>query len=285
MFLVVFNGFLSVSLEKVGFFGIKNAIPKGSLIKGFALQISIDQKDWYKPKHGPRYQQLHRYLADQILSGDLQPNVQLPTERLFAEKAQISRVTVRQAIAKLVSDGLVEQRRGAGSFVLPQAQKLEQSLSSLVSFTETMQARGKSSESTVLSHGMFTPTPDEVVSLGLGSGVRVARIERLRSSDGMMMAIEESSLPENILHQPEKVKTSLYAVLRAEGRAPTRALQRVTAINLTAKEARLLKMAEGAAALKIVRVGYLASGRPIELTRGIYRSDIYDFVTELRLEA
>ena len=93
-----------------------------------ALQISIDQKDWDKPKHGPGYQQLHRYLADQILSGDLQPNVQLPTERLFAQEAQISRVTVRQAIAQLVSDGLVEQRRGAGSFVLQQAQKLEQSL-------------------------------------------------------------------------------------------------------------------------------------------------------------
>ena len=43
-------------------------------------------------------------------------------------------------------------------------------------------------------------------------------------------------------------------------------------------------MREGDAALKIVRTGYLGSGRPIELTEGIYRSEVYDFVTELRIE-
>jgi GntR family transcriptional regulator len=72
--------------------------------------------------------------------------------------------------------------------------------------------------------------------------------------------------------------------LRKNGRAPSRAIQRVTAINLQPTEARLLKMAEGAAVLKIVRIGYLASGRPIKLTEGIYKSEIYDFVTELRIK-
>jgi GntR family transcriptional regulator len=46
-----------------------------------------------------------------------------------------------------------------------------------------------------------------------------------------------------------------------------------------------LKLAAGTAVLQIDRTGFLASGRPIEFTRGLYRSDIYDFVAELRLEA
>ena len=120
------------------------------------------------------------------------------------------------------------------------------------------------------------------MALGLSSSERVARIERLRSADGLAMAVEWSSLPEEILPDPELVQTSLYAVLRATGHAPARAVQRVTAVNLTSDQARLLNLADGAAVLRIDRTAYLASGRPIEFTRGLYRSDIYDFIAESR---
>ena len=120
------------------------------------------------------------------------------------------------------------------------------------------------------------------MALGLTSVQRVARIERLRSADGQAMALEWSTLPEDILPDPFSVQTSLYAVLRAAGVAPVRAVQRVTAVNLAPGEADLLNLAAGSAVLRIDRTGYLASGRPIEFTRGLYRSDIYDFIAESR---
>jgi GntR family transcriptional regulator len=80
------------------------------------------------------------------------------------------------------------------------------------------------------------------------------------------------------------VETSLYAILRERDCAPARAIQRITALNLGPDEARLLNLAVGAAVLRIDRTAYVPSGRPIEFTRGLYRSDLYDFVTELRLE-
>lgn len=239
---------------------------------------------WYRDGRGPRYLQLYRHIAAAIASGRLEPDAQLPAERDLADLAEVSRVTVRKAVAHLVSDGVIEQRRGAGSFVRPAPPKLEQSLSSLVSFTENMMARGKTSSSVVLAQGLFTPSPDELIALGMASHDRVARVERLRSADGVPMALERSSLPQDILPHPEAVETSLYAVLRAHGRAPTRAIQRVMAVNLSPHEAQLLNMAEGAAALRIDRTAYLATGRPIEFTRGLYRSEIYDFVAELRLD-
>ena len=61
-----------------------------------------------------------------------------------------------------------------------------------------------------------------------------------------------------------------------------RAIQRITAVNIGAQEARLLNLPEGTAVLRIDRTGYLASGRPVEFTRGLYRPDIYDLVAELR---
>lgn len=239
---------------------------------------------WFRQGQGPRYRQLYRHLTDAILSGDLAPDSQLPPERDLADLADVSRVTVRKAVGQLVSDGLVEQRRGAGSFVRPAAPRAEQSLSSLVSFTENMQARGLVASSVVLSAGLHMPSPSEMVALGLASHDQVARVERLRSANGVPMAIERSSLPADILPRPDEVETSLYAILRRDDCAPTRALQRVSALSVAGQDAQRLALPDGAAVLQIDRTGYLSSGRPIEFTRGLYRSDMYDFVSELRLD-
>ena len=238
---------------------------------------------WHLPGRGPRYAQLQRHIAAAIRDGLLQAGAQLPPERELAERAGISRVTVRKAIGALVAEGLIEQRRGAGSFVREAEPPPQHSLSLLVSFTENMRARGKIPSSRVLEQGLFVPTPQELMTLGLGTGERVARVRRLRSADGVPMAIETSALPEDILPRPEQVRTSLYEVLRAAGRGPTRANQRISAINLGEAEARLLEMPPGAAVLLIDRTAYLGSGRPIEFTRGLYRPDLFDFVTELRM--
>lgn len=244
----------------------------------------FDPDEWFRQGRGPRYQQLHRHIAAAIRAGTLVPNDQLPPERELAQRADISRVTVRKAVAQLVAEGLIEQRQGAGSFVSAAGPRLEQSLSSLVSFTENMQARGVSSSSKVLSRGLFTPNTEEIVALGLSSYDKVARLNRLRHAGDSPMALEYSSIPRDILPHPEEVGSSLYELLRRTGQAPSRAIQRVTALNLTAADADLLDLPEGTAVLQIVRTGYLGSGRPIELTRGLYRSDIYDFVSELRLD-
>jgi GntR family transcriptional regulator len=240
---------------------------------------------WYRPGHGPRYSQLQRHIAAAVSAGILETGAQLPPERELAELAEVSRVTVRKAVAQLVQEGVLEQRRGAGTFVRPPPPKLEHSLSALMSFTEYMRQRGKTSSSQILRRGLFLPTPDEQIALGLPGSERVARVERLRSADGLPMAIEWSSLPQDILPEPERVETSLYDVLRALGNAPVRAVQRITAVNLAPADATLLHLPEGAAMLRIDRTAYLPSGRPVEFTRGLYRSDIYDFVAELRLEA
>lgn len=248
------------------------------------LAAELDQVRWYRDGRGPRYKQLYRHIGGLVSSGNLTVDDQLPSEREIAELANVSRVTVRKAIAELVSDGLIEQRQGAGSFVLGNTDRFEQSLSSLVSFTENLQARGITSSSRVILKGLFRPTATEAMVLGLSPHNQVARIHRLRSGDGVPMALEYSSLPEDVLPRPDKIDLSLYELLRARGTAPTRAIQRVTAVNATAPVAEHLGLAEGAAVLQIERTAYLASGRPIEFTSGLYRSEIYDFVSELRLD-
>lgn len=121
------------------------------------------------------------------------------------------------------------------------------------------------------------------MALGLGGGDRVARLERVRRSDGVPLAIERASLPVDVLPDPGEVETSLYAVLQRRGLRPVRAVQRITAANLSARDADLLEVAPGVAGLKIERIGYLPSGRLVEFTRSLYRGDAYDFAVELKL--
>ncbi len=238
---------------------------------------------WQQANGGPRYLQLSRHIANAIKAGTLAGESPLPSEREMASLTGLSRVTIRKAIEVLVQEELVNPRHGSGNFVATKVEKLEHSLSKLTSFTEDMRRRGKSSSSETISVGLFTPSPEEMMALGLGAGDLVARTERLRRADGVPMAIECSALPPDILPDPEAVDTSLYKVLAERGLKPVRALQRISAARLTAGQAKLLELDLHDPALKIARTGYLGSGRIIELTTGIYRGDAYDFIAELQL--
>ncbi|WP_444667718.1 GntR family transcriptional regulator [Cereibacter changlensis] len=235
------------------------------------------------PGAGPLYLQLQRRIAEAIASGRLAPGDSLPAERDMATMTGLSRVTVRKAVQALVLSGQLVQRRGSGTFVAHKVEKLEQALSLLTSFTEDMQRRGRTVESVWLSRAVHSPSPEEVMALGLGADDRAARLARVRRSDGIPLAIERASLSTAFLPNPEVVETSLYGVLEARGLRPTRAVQRISAANLGPRDAELLEVAEGVAGLKIERVSYLPSGQVIEFTRSLYRGDAYDFAVELKL--
>ncbi|MDR7124301.1 GntR family transcriptional regulator [Pseudotabrizicola sp. 4114] len=232
---------------------------------------------------GPLYLQLQKRLAEAISSGRLAAGDSLPAERDMASMTGLSRVTVRKAVQALVANGQLVQRRGSGTFVAPKVERLEQALSLLTSFTEDMARRGKSVESVWLSRQIATPSPEEVMALGLGIGDRVARLERVRRSDDVPLAIERASLSTATLPDPALVETSLYAMLESRGLRPVRAVQRISAANLGGRDAELLGVPVGAAGLRIERIGYLPSGRVVEFTRSLYRGDAYDFAVELTL--
>ena len=234
---------------------------------------------------GPLYLRLRRSIEDAVRSGLISPGDALPSERDIAATADVSRVTVRKAVQNLVADGILIQRHGSGTVVAPHVERVEQSLSSLTSFTEDMARRGRTLTSEWLDRGLYDPSPEETVILGLGSSEKVARIARLRIANGTPLAIERAAIAASILSDPDAVGASLYEKLEQTGHRPVRAIQRIAAVNLTEADAELLEVPAGAASLRIERTSYLASGRIVEFTRSIYRGDAYDFVAELRLQS
>ena len=226
----------------------------------------------------PRYKALAETLARRIDAGEFAAGEALPAERQLAEDFGVSRVTVRSAIEQLAGDGLVEQRRGSGTYV---TRRVSQPLSVLTSFSEDVAARGMVAEQRLVSSGKGVASPEEVIGLGLAPGAPVTRIVRLRSADGQPLAIEASTIVQEALPEPELTEGSLYAAMARRGLRPVRAVQRLTAIPIDARAAALLDVEPGAPGLLITRVGFAAGDRAVEFTRSTFRGDRWDFVTEL----
>jgi GntR family transcriptional regulator len=236
-----------------------------------------------RAERGPLFEAVSAELKREIASGRFAAADLLPGERELSEILRVSRTTLRRAIAGLVEEGVLFHRHGAGTFVRRKAPHVEQALSRLTSFTEDMRSRGFAASSREIERGVFLPTPEEAMMLGVSPRDSVFRLTRLRLADGVPMAMERAVVPVRFLPDPGRVGDSLYAALEAEGWRPVRALQRLRAVVLGAAEAPLLEVPEGSAALDIHRIAYLADGRCVEYTRSFYRSDTYDFVAELTL--
>src|SRR5579872_1801797 len=68
----------------------------------------------------PLYRQMYEQLREAILTGTLPESTRLPPERAMAQRLNVNRGTVVHAYRELVADGLIEQRIGSGSRVVPQ---------------------------------------------------------------------------------------------------------------------------------------------------------------------
>jgi len=115
----------------------------------------------------PLYMQLAHKLAQAIRQGEYHADEALPSERVLSETLELSRVTARKAIDRLVEQGLIIRKRGSGNYIAP---KLEQPLSRLTSFSEELHQRGFKPSSRWLTRGFTPAAPDEQLSLGLGTG-------------------------------------------------------------------------------------------------------------------
>lgn len=239
-----------------------------------SLEIKVDLND-----NSPLYMQIARKLSDDVRNGRYQVDQALPSERTLSELLDVSRVTARKAIDQLVEQGLVVRRRGSGNYIAP---RIEQPLSNLSSFSEQLQQRGYRPGSRWLKRDIVSASAEEQLSLALSPNTKVARLERLRLADDVVMAYEVSVLPHSIVADPQAIGASLYEYLSSIGRAPVRALQHIRAMNAGAVLAGQLGVPEGQAVLFITRIAYLESGQAVELTHSYCRSDHYDFVAEMR---
>jgi GntR family transcriptional regulator len=231
----------------------------------------------------PKARQVYLALREKIASGSLGADDPLPGEQALASEHSVSRVTVRRALAGLESEGLINRRRGAGTFVAePRAAKplvvnLADVLSNLV-------AMGRSTDVRLLSFGYQEPSAAVAESLRLRKGERVQRSVRVRIIDGEPFSYLTTHVPERIgvtYTEPELASKPLLALLERSGVSVDRATQEIGAVLASPEAATALNVDIGSALIALTRVVYDGKGRGVEHLHALYRPDRYAFRMDL----
>lgn len=227
----------------------------------------------------PLYKRLKAAIETAILSNALKSGAVLPGERVLAETLSLSRVTVRKALALLEEEGFLNRRHG---FKTEIGSRVEKSLATLTSFSEDIIARGLVPGCIWLSKQISRPSPAEVMALGVAGNSNVLRMKRIRTADGVPIALETSTVPVRFLPSADIVNDSLYEALEARGFLPQRAVQRMRSRGASEEDAQHLGCSVGAPLLMTERRCFLADGQIVEYCESRYKGDVYDFVFELR---
>jgi GntR family transcriptional regulator len=234
----------------------------------------------------PFYAQIADRIRAKVQSGDWLPREQIPTEADLCEQYQVSRITVRRAIAELVQEGYLVRYAGRGTFVAEP--RLEQRISHLTSFTQDMEARGMRSGARVLKFEVVEPPSAVPWAFPLCDTKKVILLRRLRLADGEPLALENSYLCWDLcasLLEEDLQERSLYALLIRKCKIiPSRAVQQWTAIACPKEEARLLGILKGQPVLHIYRTTFSQDDLPFEWVESYYRGDKYSFQAEMQAE-
>ena len=220
----------------------------------------------------PLHSQLGAVIRSLIVEGVLQPGSQLPTEAQLQEHFCVSRSVVRQALAALGSEGLVQRGRGRGSVVsaLGEHHRLVQRISGL---STQISNAGADVFTAVLA---LTPEQNAAASKALG-GSDVVGIRRLRSSATGPLAVIHTWLPQSIgasLTVAELTDASLHAVLRSRlGVSIVSGRRQVRAVAATNGLAHLLQVSEGEPLLLLEGTSLDDNGTAIEMFSTWHRAD------------
>lgn len=220
-----------------------------------------------------RHQQIEDHLRGLVARGG--PGDALPTEAELCETFQVSRMTTRQALTRLVSEGLIERRRGQGTFVA--AQPLHRGPGVLLSFSEEIRRRGLRPSSRVITSAMEKAGDDEVRDLGLAPGSEIVRVVRVRYADDVPVAIENAALIPELrgVLETDLAQGSLHEAVARLGVQPGWQSGWVGARLARPGEHRNLALRPAAAILLEVGVAYDADGRAFERTETAYAGERY----------
>ncbi|WP_139415569.1 GntR family transcriptional regulator [Agromyces laixinhei] len=228
----------------------------------------------------PLYYQIASRLEGAILDQTLPAGARLENEVALASRLGLSRPTIRRAIQDLVDKGLLVRRRGIGTQVVHGKVTRNVELTSLY---EDLERSGQKPETRVLSVDVVRADAAAVEALGVAAGSPVLHVQRLRSADGVPLAILDNVLPEQFIDLDREAlgKHGLYQLLRARGVTMRVAKQRIGARAATSREAELLDLARAAPVLTMARTAFDNSGIGVEFGRHCYRPDRYSFEVTL----
>ncbi|MDZ7742181.1 MAG: GntR family transcriptional regulator [Bacteroidota bacterium] len=228
----------------------------------------------------PLHAQLESALREMIGSAEFKRNEFLPNEVNLARQLGISRNTVRQAINKLVYDGLLIRKKGVGTQVADKS--VNTKIQNWLSFSQEMKAKGIDIKNFYLAIDWMEADRDVAAFFQINEGRKVLKMERIRGKEDFPFVYFVSYFHPRIgLTGEEDFTRPLYDILEKDYSVIVKlSKEEISAAVADQDIAKKLNLNRGAAVLKRKRFVFDPGGRPVEYNLGIYRADSFIYTIE-----
>lgn len=233
----------------------------------------------------PKYRQVQHDILEKIQNGEFQVGDRIYTEKEICEKYNVSSITARRALNELANNNYITRYPGKGSFV-SMRNPISHNLKGFYSFADEMKQKGLVASNEVIFLGEVDTPPEVSEFFSIPKESKSFYIQRLRIANDEIIALDHSYFPvymKNWIDEEKLEKVgSIYSILKQNGVTPNRALESFEATLLKEEEAKLLKIKENTAVMKVNRLTY-SNETPIEYNFRYYVPEHFVYKIELVL--
>ena len=224
----------------------------------------------------PLYHQLMQRITDDIEKGRYQPGDRIPPEHVLEKQYEVSRVTVRRALAELTAEGHLERKQGKGTFV--SVPRISQDLKNVHSFYDACKPNGRSPSTRVVHIRETAADATDREELNLQDGDRVVETLRIRLADGEAVVLEKNHFTMAYAWlENENLNGSLYNILREYGVEARNATHDISIVFAAEAQAKLLGIETGSPLMRLREVVYDQKERPLHNSLQLIRGDRFVF--------
>ena len=239
------------------------------------------------PAFSPLYQQIKSLILRSLQAGEWKPGDMIPSEFDLAARFRVSQGTVRKAIDELATDNLLVRRQGKGTFVATHAeQHIQYRFLRLLPDGGSLEAQGPAERRIIECRRLRAPA-EVARQLDLRTGDALFQVKRVLAFSGAPAILEDIWLPGAAfkglsLETLSSDKGPMYALFEAQfGVRMVRAVEKLKAVAADADAALLLGVEIGHPLLSVERLAYTYNDVPMELRRGLYRTENRHYHNEL----
>jgi len=239
------------------------------------------------PAFSPLYQQIKTLILRSLQAGEWKPGDMIPSEFDLAARFRVSQGTVRKAIDELATDNLLVRRQGKGTFVATHSEAHTQyRFLRLLPDAGTLEDQGPAERRIVECRRLRAPA-EVARQLALRTGDAVLQVKRVLAFAGTPAIVEELWLPGGpfkglTIETLADDKGPMYALFETQfGVRMVRAVEKIKALSADDEAAALLGVPAGYPLLSVERLAFTYNDEPMELRRGLYRTDARHYRNEL----
>jgi GntR family transcriptional regulator len=235
------------------------------------------------PAFSPLYQQIKGLILQSLQAAEWKPGESIPSEMDLAARYRVSQGTVRKAIDELAGDNLLVRRQGKGTFVATHAeQHVQYRFLKLVPDSGDLSSEGPA-QRTIVDCRRLRASAEIARTLALRSGDTVVQVRRVLAFAGVPTILEDLWLPGGPFKGLSAERLAeyhgpMYGLFESEfGVRMVRADEKIRAVLPDEGQQALLAVPAGTPLLSVERVAYTYNDTPMELRRGLYRTDSHHY--------